>query len=110
MTLLRGYAEDLSLSDWLNKKVFPFEARLTDEDIYNGTLLAMAEMLRFGVVSTTDMYFGGEANSRAVLEAGAKMNLSLAVTCFDDRAAHELPQYQETLGMLDSFHNAGDGV
>jgi 5-methylthioadenosine/S-adenosylhomocysteine deaminase len=55
------------------------------------------------------MYFGGEANSRAVLEAGAKMNLSLAVTCFDDRAAHELPQYQETLGMLDSFHNAGDG-
>ena len=109
MTLLRGYAEDLSLSDWLNKKVFPFEARLTDEDIYNGTLLAMAEMLRFGVVSTTDMYFGGEANSRAVLEAGAKMNLSLAVTCFDDRAAHELPQYQETLGMLDSFHNAGDG-
>ncbi len=109
MTLLRGYAEDLSLSDWLNKKVFPFEARLTDEDIYNGTLLAMAEMLRFGVVSTTDMYFGGEANSRAVLEAGAKMNLSLAVTCFDDRAAHDLPQYQETLGMLDSFHNAGDG-
>ena len=106
MTLLRGYAEDLSLSDWLNKKVFPFEARLTDEDIYNGTLLAMAEMLRFGVVSTTDMYFGGEANSRAVLEAGAKMNLSLAVTCFDDRAAHELPQYQETLGMLDSVHNA----
>ena len=109
MTLLRGYAEDMALSDWLNKKIFPFEARLTDEDIYNGTMLAMAEMLRFGVVSTTDMYFGGEANSRAVLETGAKMNLSLAVTCFDDRSAEELPQYRETVGLLKPFHNAGEG-
>lgn len=109
MTLMRGYAENMALSDWLNKQIFPFEAKLDDEAIYNGTMLAAAEMLRFGIVSTTDMYFGGEAVSRAVLESGIKMNFSLSTTCFDDRGARELPVYQEMTDTLRRFHNADDG-
>lgn len=109
MTLMRGYGENLALSDWLHTRIFPFEAKLDSEAIYNGTMLAAAEMLRFGIVSTTDMYFDGEAVSRAVLESGIKMNFSLSTTCFDGRGARELPVYQEILDTLHRFHGAGEG-
>lgn len=109
MTLMRGYAENMSLSDWLNRQIFPFEAHMDEEAIYNGTMLAVAEMLRFGIVSTTDMYFNVHAISRAVLESGIKMNFGLGLTCFDDRDICDLPMFQELLGVLPQYHNAGDG-
>ena len=109
MTLMRGYAENLALSEWLNTRIFPFEAKLDSEAIYNGTMLAIAEMLRFGIVSTTDMYFNGEANARAVLESGVKMNYSSSATCFDGSSLKDLPVYAESLRNIRNFHNAGDG-
>lgn len=109
MTLMRGYGENLALADWLNCRIFPFEAKLDEDAIYNGTMLAIAEMLRFGIVSTTDMYFNLNANVRAVEESGIKMNFSTAATCFDDRGARELPAYQETLGALPACQNAFNG-
>ena len=57
MTLLRGYAENLPLQAWLNDMVFPFEAKITPEDCYWGTLLSCAEMARYGCVSFSDMYY-----------------------------------------------------
>ena len=56
MTLMRGYGENMVLQDWLNKKIFPFEDKLTGEAVYWATMLAMAESFRFGIVSTSDMY------------------------------------------------------
>lgn len=80
MALLRGYAENMALSDWLFQKIFPFEATLTEEDIYYSMLLSFAEMISFGCVSTTDMYYMGDAMAKAVLESGVKSNISLAAT------------------------------
>lgn len=109
MTLMRGYAENMALSDWLHKQIFPFEAQLDSEAIYYGTMLAAAEMLRFGIVSTTDMYFDAEANRQAVLDSGIKMNFSVSTTCFDERGARELPACQEAMAALKTCHNAADG-
>lgn len=109
MTLMRGFAENLALSDWLNQKIFPLEAKLNEDAIYNGTMLAAAEMLRFGIVSTTDMYFNARANSRAVRDSGIKMNLGIPVTCFDDRGIRELPVYHEICDSLAQLHNTEDG-
>ena len=109
MTLMRGYAENMALNDWLHKQIFPFEAKLDGEAIYNGTMLAAAEMLRFGIVSTTDMYFDAAANHRAVQDSGIKMNFSVSTTCFDDRGARELPAYREAMEALPLYHNSADG-
>lgn len=83
MSLLRGYAENMCLNDWLFNKIFPFEATLGEEDIYQSMLLSFAEMLSFGCVSATDMYYMGEAMSRAVLDSGVKSNISLAATVYN---------------------------
>ncbi len=109
MTLLRGYAENLKLQDWLHQKIFPFEDKMQGEDIYNGAMLAFAEMIRFGTVSVTDMYFIGEHMARAVLDAGIKCNFSVGLTCFEDKDLHQLPIYQENLFLLENYHNVNDG-
>ena len=69
MMMMRGYGENLALSDWLNKKIFPFEDKLYSEAVYYSTLLAMAESLRFGIVSSSDMYYFCYDMSRAVIES-----------------------------------------
>ncbi|HMM06529.1 MAG TPA: amidohydrolase [Clostridiales bacterium] len=109
MTILRGYGENMALSDWLTKKIFPFEAKLTPEMVRNSTLLGIAEMFRGGVVAATDMYFFGEAIMEAFAESGAKLNLSLGTVCFDQRGFYELPDYQENEYLFRQWHGAADG-
>ena len=57
MTLLRGYADDMILQDWLTQKIWPLEAHLTNKDVYHGTRLACIEMIRSGTTAFNDMYF-----------------------------------------------------
>jgi 5-methylthioadenosine/S-adenosylhomocysteine deaminase len=76
MTLLRGYADDMILQDWLSRKIWPLEAHLTPGDVYWGTKLACLEMIRTGTVAFNDMYFMMEEAARAVDEMGIRATLS----------------------------------
>lgn len=76
MTLFRGAADDLPLMAWLQEKIWPVEARLTEEDVYWASLLGIAEMLRAGVTTFSDMYWHVEAVARAVRESGIRAHLS----------------------------------
>lgn len=84
MVLLRGYGEGLPLHRWLTERVFPFEDKLGAEAMYWGSLLGMAEMIKSGVVSFTEMYFFLESIAKAADECGMKVNLSNAATAFSD--------------------------
>lgn len=72
MTLLRGYADDLPLMEWLETKIWPLEARLTAEDVYWGTMLAIVEMLKSGTTAFADMYFFMDETARAVSQSGIR--------------------------------------
>ncbi len=109
MTLMRGYGESLSLQDWLNKRIFPFEAHLTGEDVYYATLLGIAESLRFGIVSTTDMYYFCDLMAEAFIESGAKANIGRGITCFTDQDLKELPAYQESKDLYEQYNESGEG-
>lgn len=109
MTLLRGYGENLPLSRWLNEKIFPFEAEMTGEDVYNGAMLAFAEGLHYGVVSTSEMYYQGEYLGRAVEESSVKSNISLSVICFDSSELYDLPIYKENERLIPLLHNSCGG-
>lgn len=86
MTLIRGYGEGLPLHRWLQERMLPFESLMNAEDMYWGAMLGMAEMLRSGAVSFTDMYMKVEGILRAVDQAGMKANLCNAAIGFDDDA------------------------
>ena len=77
MTLLRGYADDMILQDWLSRKIWPLEAHLTGTDVYWGTKLACLEMIRSGTTAFNDMYFFMEDTTRAADESGIR-----AVLCY----------------------------
>lgn len=109
MTLLRGYGENMMLQDWLTKRIFPFEGRLNGEDIYYATLLGIAESVRFGIVSTTDMYYFCDRMAEAFLQSGAKNNLGRGITCFTDQNLTELTAWKESKELYESYHGAGAG-
>ncbi|WP_206458791.1 amidohydrolase [Anaerovorax sp. IOR16] len=109
MMLLRGYGENLPLQSWLNDRIFPFEGKIKKRDAYYSTLLGIAESLRYGITSTTDMYFFGESIANAVLESGVKNNLGVPLICFSDQDLFDLDCYQEAKSLFSEYHNAGNG-
>jgi len=76
MSLLRGYADDMFLQDWLEQKIWPLEAHLTGDDVYWGTKLACLEMIRTGTTAFKDMYFFMMDACRAVEEMGIRAVLA----------------------------------
>lgn len=109
MTLMRGYGENMQLQDWLFNRIFPFEAHLTGESVYYATLLAMAESLKNGIVSTSDMYYLCEDMIRAADEAGCKMNVSRSITNFDDVALSETIAGIEMKSLFKNYNGASEG-
>ncbi len=84
MTLLRGYADDMELHTWLNDYIWPFERKLTPEDVYWGTKLACLEMIKTGTTFFCDMYWHVDAIAHAVDEMGMRAALSSAYVDFED--------------------------
>ncbi len=89
MCVMRGYADDYSLKAWLYDKVFPVEARLDERAIVAGAELGIAEMLRFGTTSFSDMYFCQPAVAKAAERIGIKANLCNAVLALGDSYVFE---------------------
>lgn len=109
MSLLRGYGEGLPLHRWLNEKVFPFEGQLKGEDVYWGTLLSMAESARFGIVSTSDMYFFNDDMVRAIVACGEKSNLCRAVTNFTGETPEANGTFREMREAVERHHGTDGG-
>lgn len=72
MTLLRSYADDLPLDEWLNHKIFPVEAQMTGEDIAELSKLAILEYLTSGVTAVFDMYLTPETIAEAFDQMGMR--------------------------------------
>ncbi len=84
MTLFRGYADDMVLHEWLEKKIWPLEAKLDGEAVYWGTKLACLEMLKSGITFFADMYFFCEDVARAASDMGMRACISSAFFDFFD--------------------------
>lgn len=81
MTLMRGYADDMELMDWLVNKIWPLEAKLSSDDIYCGAMLAVAEMISSGTTTYVDMYWDVAANAKVVEQS--KIRSFFSVTAMD---------------------------
>jgi 5-methylthioadenosine/S-adenosylhomocysteine deaminase len=80
MTLLRGYADDLNLQVWLNDHIWPVEkAFLSPEFVHDGSMLAIAEMLRGGTTFFNDLYFFPEVTAAAAVETGMRACIGIPV-------------------------------
>jgi 5-methylthioadenosine/S-adenosylhomocysteine deaminase len=104
MVLFRNLAEDVSQKDWFNEYIWPMESNLTDEDVYWGMMLGMAEMIENGVTSVADHYFAVDQIAKAVESAGMRANLVWAV--FGHQGEEKL---DETIEFIQQWQGAANG-
>lgn len=86
MSLLRGAAEDCGPGQWLDEFVFPRTDRMDARSAKAGVLLGLAECLRFGVTSVSDLYAFPEVTAEAVAEVGMKANIAAPLALFTDES------------------------
>ena len=80
MTLMRGFADDLPLMQWLNEHVWPAEKRHVDEAFVRaGTTLAVAEMIRGGTTCFNEMYFHPQVASEVAIQTGIRAVIGMIV-------------------------------
>ncbi len=94
MTFARSFADDLPLQDWLYNMIFPMEAKLTSQDIYDLSRLAFLEYLTSGVSACFDMYYFPEAMAKASIDAGFRTVMCCAVNNF-----------RESVSILEDYYN-----
>lgn len=107
MTLLRGYADDMALEPWLNEKIWPFEANLRSEHVFEATLLACAEMIRGGTTLFCDMYFHERRGVEAALQAGLRMCPGAVLLGFLPGSSEKIRAARD---FVREFRGAGDGL
>lgn len=94
MSLLRGYADDLALMPWLQDHIWPAEKRwVSPAFVYDGSLLACAEMLSGGITTVNDMYFYPQATIEATKRAGLRAHIGLTVLEFPTNYAASANDY-----------------
>ena len=106
MTLLRSYADDLPLMEWLETKIWPLEDKLTAEDIYWGTMLAIVEMIKSGTTTFADMYFYMDEVAKAVESSGMRACLSRGMVGVGPQSEQAITDSRDLVG---KWHNQGDG-
>ena len=107
MNLLRSYADDMELMDWLTTKIWPVEEKMGSEDIYWGAMLAAAEMIRSGTTSFADLYGPCEERvAEATIESGLRGILSRGLIGVAPDSDKKL---DEAAALYRDFHGAGEG-
>ncbi|MDY3982594.1 MAG: amidohydrolase [Veillonellaceae bacterium] len=95
MGLLRNYADDRDLMDWLENAIWPAEAKLNNDVVYWGTRLGIAEMLRSGTTCFSDMYFFMDQTAKAVDETGIRAVLSRGLAGVSPTADQALEEQKQ---------------
>lgn len=89
MTLLRGYGDDNPLDVWLQEYVWPYEDKLTAEDIRRGSEMACREMISTGTVFFNDMYFDIEETMDEVNKAGMRASIGVTIMDYHSKAVSD---------------------
>jgi len=108
MTLMRGFAGDKVLEDWLFNSIIPTEKRLTPELIYWGSMLAICEMIKSGTTCFADMYFMMDSIAQAVSETGIRANIAIGPISHPS-AGEEIVDEAETLAFLNRWKKEANG-
>lgn len=108
MTILRNYANDLALEDWLFNNIFPIESKLNKEDIYWGSMLGIAEMIKTGTTSFADMYYHVEQTAKVVKDTGIRANLSMSAYSFIFE--NGAPKFIDNTKLFEDFYKTYNGA
>ncbi|MDD5018408.1 MAG: amidohydrolase, partial [Eubacteriales bacterium] len=110
MNLLRGYADDMPLMDWLQNKIWPAEEKLTSDAVYWGSMLAIAELIRGGVTCFSDMYNFTKDIARAANDSGIRALIASAVIDTDGNGERRLNDAAAFFDFVKDFERIGAAI
>ena len=106
MSLLRNYADDLPLHEWLTQKIWPTEANLRAEDVYWGSMLSMVEMIQSGTTAFCDMYFFMDEVGKGLEEIGMRGVLTRGLI---EEQGQNSDKLLDTKNLYKNWHDKGNG-
>lgn len=95
MSIFRATNDSLNLDDWLNKKIWPIENNMTDDDIYYTSLLSIVEMIKTGTTCCADMYFGCLGTLKALKETNFRTLFSRCLMDADNKGEEHIKEFLE---------------
>jgi 5-methylthioadenosine/S-adenosylhomocysteine deaminase len=107
MSLLRGYADDLQLQEWLEKWIWPIEKHMTPHDIYTGALLTAIESIMGGTTTVNTMYHYTSEENEAKAFADAGLRGVIGHVCFSWRKKEDKRALED---LAKNWHNKADGL
>jgi 5-methylthioadenosine/S-adenosylhomocysteine deaminase len=107
MSLLRGYADDVPLQEWLEKWIWPLETHMTGHDIYVGALLTAVEAVMSGTTTINTMYHFREEGNEAQALAEAGLRGTVGHVCFSWRKGEDR---KALWSLAKNWHNKADGL
>ncbi len=93
MSIFRATNDSLNLDDWLNKKIWPIEDNMTDDDIYYTSLLSILEMIKTGTTCCADMYFGCLGTLKALKETNFRTLFSRCLMDSDTKGEEHIKEF-----------------
>lgn len=108
MSLMRGYGDDMVLQSWLQKKMWPMEAKFTPDDVSWGSSLAIVEMLKSGTTTFLDMYNHMDRVAQVVEQSGIRAVLTRGVIglCSAEEQEQKLA---DSIAFAKNWHGSADG-
>ena len=103
MNLMRGYADDMPLMDWLQNSIWPAEEKLDEDAVYWGTMLAVAEMAAGGVTCFSDMYNFTKQVAQAANDSGMRALVATAVLDIDGGGEKRLENAAELFDVVKDY-------
>ena len=107
MSLLRGYADDLPLQEWLEKWIWPIEKHMTAHDVYIGALLTAIESIMGGTTTVNTMYHYTPKENEAKAFADAGLRGVIGHVCFSWRKNEDREALED---LAKNWHNKADGL
>ena len=106
MSIFRETVDGYITQDWLTEKIWPKEAKLTEKDIYEASLLSFKEMIETGTTTVNDMYFFPEETAKAAIESGVESGVRIQLTdCLMDMNGKEVGEKKinSTLNLIKKY-------
>lgn len=97
MSIFKENLDGYSLQEWLTQKIWPAEEKLTDEDIYNASIMSFKEMIYTGTTTVVDMYFMQENIIKAAKKAGVRLELTRTLMDSDGTGEKRIEELEEMI-------------
>ena len=107
MSIFKENLDGYSLQEWLTQKIWPAEDKLTDEDIYNASIMSFREMVRTGTTTIVDMYFMQDNIIKAAEDTGVRIELTRTLMDADGTGEKKLKQIEE---LIEKYANKNENI